>query len=144
MKEIANHILYRAREIESPITNLQLQKVLYFTIGYMIREEIFVDYARKQFNDSKMEAWLYGPVVPELYEKFKEYKSTPIQDEGEKSPDLNKEKMNNMIDKLIKINPFTLVDMSHTHSHWEKNEEKIKNGLKPEYNFEDLEETFHA
>ena len=71
--------------------------------------------AEREFNNSNLEAWLYGPVVPSFYEKYKKYKSMPIQDEGEIIPEFSNENINRFISKLININPFILVDLSHEH-----------------------------
>lgn len=142
MRNLANHILYRANIKDNPITNLQLQKISYFTLGYLINTDR-EDLAKKEFEKSDLQAWLYGPVVPELYEKYKAYKSTPIQDTGEEQEQFNQEDINNMIDKLLSVNPFTLVDMSHTHRGWKDNEKEIKIfGTKPSYKYSDLRETF--
>lgn len=47
------------------LTNLKLQKLLYYVQGYHLAifdEPLF---------DEKIEAWMYGPVVPSVYEFFK-------------------------------------------------------------------------
>lgn len=144
MNNLANHILHRANQLNKPITNLQLQKVWYFTLGYLINQG-YKKEAEKEFAGSNLQAWLYGPVIPDLYEKYKEYKSTPIQDEGCKISDYTNPEIQNMIDKLIMMNPFTLVDMSHTHTLWVENKNAIENnGYRPKYRFENLEETFNG
>lgn len=140
MNALANHILNRAYVTNAPITNLQLQKVCYFTLGYII-DQGDMELAKELFEGSHLEAWLYGPVVPELYEKYKEYRNKPIADKGE-SNSMFKE-YDDMIDKLICFNPFDLVYMSHTHTHWKKNKKNIElYGERPPYQFEDLVEVF--
>lgn len=142
MKPLANHILYRANVIDSPITNLQLQKVWYFTLGYMINQGD-LKLAKSVFEDANLEGWLYGPVVPELYDQYKDFRSTPIHDTG--AADARFEKYNVMIDKLIGMNPFVLVDMSHTHTFWKKNKTNIVQfGQRPSYRFNDLKEVFYG
>ena len=49
------------------ISNLKLQKILYFIQAYFL---ITVD--EKCFKE-KIEAWDFGPVVPEVYSEFKQY-----------------------------------------------------------------------
>ncbi|MGN5882213.1 Panacea domain-containing protein [Staphylococcus simulans] len=140
--KLADHILYRAHTINVPITNLQLQKVWYFALGYII-DQGDINLAKATFNNSQLEAWLYGPVVPKLYEEYQEYRNKPISDKGESHSEF--EKYDNMIDKLIRFNPFDLVSMSHTHTHWKKNERNIRvYGKRPQYKFEDLLESFHT
>lgn len=142
MKTLANHILSRANAIDAPITNLQLQKIWYFTLGYIINQGD-LELAETVFKDSNLEGWLYGPVVPELYDQYKDFRSTPIHDIGE--ADSRFEKYNEMIDKLIGFNPFVLVDMSHTHTFWKDNKTNIVEfGQRPSYRFKDLEEVFYG
>ena len=74
---LERHILAIANELNKPITNLQLQKIWYFTLGYLVRTNQN-ELAEREFNNSNLEAWLYGPVVPSFYEKYKKYKSIAI------------------------------------------------------------------
>ena len=48
------------------ITNLKLQKVLYFVQAYYLAK-----LNRPLFPDN-IEAWEYGPVIPSVYRKYKE------------------------------------------------------------------------
>ena len=50
----------------------------------------------------------------------------PIQDEGEIIPEFSDQNINRFISKLININPFILVDLSHEHEFWKKNKMKLK------------------
>lgn len=56
------------------VTPLMLQKLLYFTQGLSLA-----------LNDAAMfeedcQAWVHGPVYPEVYEMFKDFKYNPIED----------------------------------------------------------------
>ena len=58
------------------ITPLALQKLLYFTQGLSLSingEELFVD---------DCEAWIHGPVYPEVYYQYKQYGYNPIEDQS--------------------------------------------------------------
>ena len=69
---IANAVLDRARAISRPITNLDIQKIVYFMHGhYLVRHE--APLVRGEF-----EAWPYGPVHRVLYNAFREYENKPI------------------------------------------------------------------
>ena len=59
------------------ITNLSLQKLLYYfkAFGYVLFE--------KELLDRECEAWVYGPVFPEIYEKYKRFGKEVIQDDVE-------------------------------------------------------------
>lgn len=49
------------------VSNLKLQKLLYYIQGFNIA------YFDKPLFDEDIEAWQYGPVVPDVYHKYKGY-----------------------------------------------------------------------
>lgn len=55
-----------------PITNMKLQKLLYYEQGYHLA------YFGKPLFEEDIEAWQYGPVVPVIYEKYKLCEDHPI------------------------------------------------------------------
>ena len=67
--DVALYFLFRARELEAgdTISNLKMQKLLYYAQGH------FLATYKKPLFDDKIEAWKYGPVVKEVYDKFKIY-----------------------------------------------------------------------
>lgn len=58
------------------ITNLMLNKLLYFAQGHHLAE-----YGKPLFGET-IEAWKYGPVVPSVYRKYKPYGKGPIHNDG--------------------------------------------------------------
>jgi len=75
--DIASFIIRKFSAEDRPIDNLKLQKVLYFA---------WVDFYKRTgkslFND-RIEAWMYGPVVPSVYFKYRSYVASPIRsDDG--------------------------------------------------------------
>lgn len=56
------------------ITPLMLQKLLYFIQG--------VSYAvnKKPMFYENCQAWVHGPVYPEVYDMFRDFKYNPIED----------------------------------------------------------------
>lgn len=62
--EVARYIISKCTNDNQPISNLQLQKILYFLQCKFIKEKkypLFVD---------EIEAWQFGPVVPEVYYEY--------------------------------------------------------------------------
>ncbi len=47
------------------ITHLKLQKILYFA------QSAFLSIQKGPLFDEKIEAWKYGPVIPDIYKIFK-------------------------------------------------------------------------
>ena len=73
--DIAHKILNKATltEYEEPISNLKLQKLLYYMQGYHLA------YFDSPLFEEEIEAWMYGPVVPSVYQHFKRYENNGIK-----------------------------------------------------------------
>jgi len=117
------------------ISPLKLQKALYFCFAYwggFIRKnksfsnekkEIILDYSEILFEND-IEAWVYGPVVPDVYKSFKdstlfEYKEKNIFEN--KKYVYVKEFIDNILDDVLNTNDFRLVEISHDDACWKKN-----------------------
>ena len=74
-ENIAKYIIYFFNEHGKTITNLQLQKILYFS---------WIDYYKqtdKELFDDYFFAWRYGPVIPDVYYKYNCYGRSNIPKE---------------------------------------------------------------
>lgn len=71
-RAVANLLLSAMEARHLPVSNLPLQKLLYFAHGIMLtRHDV-------PLVDGYFEAWEYGPVHPLIYSTFKGYGSGPI------------------------------------------------------------------
>lgn len=74
-QEVAKYIVRFFQEAGDPVTNLKLQKLLYYVQGWhraLKGENAF---------DDRLEAWIHGPVQPGVYGTYKQYRWNPIADE---------------------------------------------------------------
>ncbi len=71
---IANNILRRALNENVPVSPMKLQKLLYFTYKH------YYQTLRTPLFGERFEAWQYGPVLPSVYNEFKQYRDKPITD----------------------------------------------------------------
>ena len=71
-KAIANIILNKAAENGEKLKPLKLQKLIYYACGYY---QAAYDVP---LIDRSIEAWDYGPVIPEIYQEFKAFGSGEI------------------------------------------------------------------
>lgn len=62
--DVARYIVNKCIDDNLPISNIQLQKIL-----YCIQRECLQIYGREMFSD-EIEAWQFGPVVPEVYYRY--------------------------------------------------------------------------
>lgn len=122
MRKFANHILTVAYENQLVVNNLQLQKVMYFT---MREHKNNLELLSKMY-DEPFCVWYYGPIVPSIYKKYCGYGSRAIIEKGEKTSEYSI--FDNSIIRLLKEETFTLIDKSRKHKFWQKNKDKIVNG----------------
>lgn len=69
---IAKWFVDWANSEDAELSNLKLQKLLYYTQGHHLAM-----YGRPLFRD-KIQAWSHGPVVPDVYHEFKGFRSGTI------------------------------------------------------------------
>ena len=106
--DIAKYIVSYCSGKHRPVSNLKLQKMLYYT---------WIDYYKKTgtalfFNE--ICAWQLGPVVPDAYYEFCSYAGTPINRTYEVELSSGDTAIINKItDDYIPIPASTLVNRSH-------------------------------
>lgn len=101
------------------VSNLKLQKMLYFIQGFALAK---LD--RPLFPD-EIEAWTYGPVVPNVYREYMQYGALPLRgvsvfSEQIEDPSI-KNFLNSLIDSMSSYSASDLVKMTHVpESPWHK------------------------
>lgn len=107
--DLSKYIINKCSCDKKPISNLQLQKILY----YIQRE--FLKKDSQAFPDS-IEAWQFGPVVPNSYYNFCGFGSMPISIDYDSTILLDSNDAI-IIDAIIEtkrlLNPWDLVDDTH-------------------------------
>lgn len=137
MEKFADHIIAVAKENKIPITNLQLQKVMYFTFKLAKEDNIIEEEKLREMYDQPFEVWQYGPVVREQYLRFRKFASEIIIGLFEQSPVLVP--LNSVIKELLKTDVFTLIDISHRLPFWRENSGQISGYTSTvKYRFEDI------
>lgn len=71
-KDVAHYMVFAADEMGEPISNLKLQKLLYFAWKEFYQQN------QTQLFEESFEAWKFGPVVPEIYYEYCSYGPFPI------------------------------------------------------------------
>ena len=133
MRNFANHILAVAYENNLSISNLHLQKVMYFAM----REQKDSYELLSEMYDEPFYVWRYGPTIPGIYRKFRIYGTSSIIDKGEK--DNSYSIFNESIVKLLNEEPHSLITKSREHSYWLSNKDKIIKGTSNiKYRLEDV------
>lgn len=71
---VANEFINLARKDGRYFTPMQLLKLVYIAHGWMF------GFFNKPLIDDDIEAWKYGPVIPNLYQAVKKYGNRPIDE----------------------------------------------------------------
>lgn len=124
--DISNYIIKYCMEKDYKITNLRLQKILYYVQGYF-----FKAYDQPAFLE-EIVAWPYGPVVPEAYYNFCsfcrddlclyeniEYDFSSISKEEKKY-------INTIVDICSNISVTELVNKTHSEEPWKTTRERAR------------------
>ena len=93
------------------MTNLRLQKILYFAQGHYLAK-----YGTPLF-DSEFEAWDYGPICPAIYHRYSKFKRNGITDEEQPFENVFTEQEEDMLFAVFiqydKYSTDKLVDMTN-------------------------------
>lgn len=106
--ELSKYIIAKCVKDEQPISNLQLQKILYYI------QKCFVQADRLAFSDD-IEAWRFGPVVPNVYYYFCGSGALPIilPYKGEKPESCDKVTIDSIVEEKRAISPWDMVHDTH-------------------------------
>lgn len=149
VNDLANYIVEFSKGINNPVNNLQLQKILYY-----LQARYLVEKGQPLFEE-RIEKWQYGPVIPEVYHRFKHLGAKdiieiPVEfdffllldedfeiddiedniDDSENIDDNDKIVIDDTIRKLGKYQPFDLVDETHKHQSWLDCQDDIYGGTR--------------
>lgn len=114
--QIARHIIRFAKNRGESITNLKLQKLLYYAQSWYLAFE-----GKTLFND-RIEAWIRGPVVPNVYRQFKRYGFNPIPVMPHQ-PHLSvkiQEFLDDLLIAYLPFDAFSLERMTHQEKPWKE------------------------
>lgn len=115
--DVANYFLTKGEEAGDPISNLKLQKLAYYAQGFSLA------LLQKPLFEEKIEAWMHGPVVPDLYHAFKEHgtNSLPVPadiDFSRYSAD-ELELLGEVFNVYGQFSAWKLRNMSHEEAPWQ-------------------------
>jgi len=125
-RQVAKYFIWKANSEEKAVTNKKLQKLLYYAQAWSL---VLRD--KKLFGD-KIEAWVHGPAIRDVYFEYKKFGFGPIS-ENVKENDL--EKISSDTKKFLdqvwstygKKDAAYLEYLSHSETPWQK----AREGLEP-------------
>lgn len=126
--DVANYFLsLQDPDDDDCISNLKLQKLCYYAQGFYLALK-----GERLFNED-LQAWQHGPVVPSLYDKYKnEGKSCLKMDNNfdfKKIPEEIRELLDEVYQNYGQFSAWRLRDMTHQESPWQTSYNKTKNDI---------------
>lgn len=138
--DLADYVIIKANELNKPVQNLKLQKVIYFlNADYMLNNN-----GKALIEDENFERWDYGPVLRTVYFEYASNHASPIKS-NMKHINIYRDSDNNIVDidvsegldinsldreerkfidkhinEFLIFNPFDLVNESHKETQWKK------------------------
>lgn len=154
---VANFIIKIAMEKDNPVTNLKLQKIMFFLRGYCLSKY------ETPLIDGTFSKWRYGPIEKDVYRNFKNNGASPITYEYEvanikdgiihvRTVKMDRNVLNSdvandfekIVENLVAIESWKLVEMTHSHSSWKNYSDKINAHEAKDYTNEEIKECFIA
>ena len=141
--QLARYVIWYANEKNIPITQLKLQKLLYFIQVAYLRQ------AGDILFDDPIEAWEYGPVVRSVYIDYCDNGSLPLHAESEDDGHIERYLNDGEIDVVQSVlndklnwRSARLVRQSHSERPWMQHKEEVQNGKKPLITADELRTAF--
>jgi uncharacterized phage-associated protein len=121
VRAVANLIIEVAKKSDAIVTNLSLNKIIYFLhAAYLQNYDV-------PLVSAKIEAWEHGPVFREIYHQFKDFGNKKLSRLAKKLDPLTGDfvepyvtlpacevsYLEDLAAELLKVSPGRLVDMSH-------------------------------
>lgn len=130
--DVCRYVINYSNDKDYGISNLKLQKVLYFVQAY------FLISTPEQCFKERIEAWDFGPVVPEAYREYKQFGSSNIPSvsyyvemnyedfwnskvkkfRDEIISDSDKKRVEAVVDRFSDYSATELVEITHHQAPW--------------------------
>lgn len=117
--DIANELLRYDESMsngEELMTNLKLQKLLYYQQGFHLA------YFGTPLFAEEIEAWMYGPVIPFVYDYYRNNGRNGIPADKERKFHFENKKEEALFDEVCKVygkySAFGLMQMTHNEIPW--------------------------
>lgn len=116
--DIAKKLIFKAQNDEpnggERLTNLKLQKLLYYQQGFHLA------FFGKPLFAENVEAWMYGPVVPVVYDEYSSYGSSALPEVSNPISLTEEEEglFNEVYDAYREFSAIGLMNRTHSERPW--------------------------
>ena len=108
-------IALTAKDQGDSITNLKLQKLLYYVQGFNLAA------FESPLFEEDIEAWMYGPVVPSVYNHYARFGAAPFESTGDEVLTLKPEEeelFQEVYEAYSVYSAIGLMNMTHEEAPW--------------------------
>lgn len=140
--KVAKYFIWKSQQEGKAITNKKLQKLLYYAQAWNL-----VIKGQPLFND-KIEAWIHGPAIWNVYQEYKKYGFSPITEEIKKT-DIKKVPSQDVLEDVWmiygqKYDADFLEQLTHNEKPWQDAREKIESEgkINPEIDLVDMRDYY--
>lgn len=124
--KVAEYFLKKAADEGKTLTNKKLQKLVYYAQVWSVA--VFDERLFKE----KIEAWIHGPAIPTLYNKFKKFQFGPIKVDLSKTDFSFSDKQKSLLDNVWRVygkyDAEYLEALTHSELPWQE----ARNGVSPD------------
>ena len=111
--DIADYFIWIANETGSFVSNLKLQKLVYYAQAWHIALH------GSPLFEEDFEAWVHGPVIPSLYQKYKSFGWQPInKDATPELPNQVVQFLDEVAGEYFACDAYELEQMTHAEDPW--------------------------
>jgi len=111
--DIADYFIWIANETGSFISNLKLQKLVYYAQAW------YIALHNNPLFEEDFEAWVHGPVIPSLYQKYKSFGWQPIsEDVAPGLPNDVLQFLDEVAEEYFACDAYELEQMTHAEDPW--------------------------
>ena len=114
--DIAAYIIQLSNEIGEPLTNMKLQKLLYYAFSWYAVEK------NKPLFDENIMAWKYGPVVVSVYKAYEKFGADIIKKASDGDPNALDDFTKSLVDDVFSVygnkTAIELANLTHSEAPW--------------------------
>ncbi|BAY33672.1 putative prophage protein [Nostoc carneum NIES-2107] len=111
--QVADYFIWLANETGAFISNLKLQKLVYYAQAWHLALH------ETPLFPEDFQAWVHGPVIPSLYQKYKNFGWQPIlEDASPKLPPEIQDFLNEVAQEYFSCDGYELEQMTHVEAPW--------------------------
>ena len=117
--EVARYIIHHEAQQNRPVSNLRLQKLLYFVQAKFVMDS----HGTSPCFYEKMEAWGFGPVVREVYYEYRYYGGAMIPPERNFSTTIaprDQSMLDEILNDCAQFSTSALVHITHSQTPWQE------------------------